>query len=381
MKRRVLFVMPSFGIGGTTVSTRNLISILDKEKYDITVWALSNRGALRWMYDDVAQLETCFSAHALTLRGWKEEKGWARRIAAAAVKATVHTPMVYQWLVKHILSRCVSSQKFDTVVACQEGFTTLFVSHFQCENRVAWVRCDYKEYYEMRGEKTESFYEKYNHIVCVAEKTRLNFVDIYPNYEKKTVCIYNPQDSTLILSQADINDHDARFDTNNVTIVSLGRLSRVKRFVEIPAISRKLIERGLDFKWYIIGDGEEKAAIANAIEENCVNDRVVMLGGKSNPHFYIKNANLYVCLSSSEACPRVINEAKILGTPVVSTDFPTVYEYLEDGVNGRIVSIENIPEAVTEMLTNSQLYTKIKNEISNFQFDNSQLIKQLEKIL
>lgn len=382
MARSILFVLPSFGIGGTTVSTRNLISVLDKDKYDITVWALGNRGLLSWMYEDVPQLETCFIAETMVSGSWRKERNWLRRIAAAIVRFTAnHIPKAKSLFIKRAIKKSIGSHQFDTVVACEEGFTTLFVSHIPSANRVAWVRCDYKRYFETRHRRQELFYEKYNHIVCVAEQAYRNFIEIYPNLKNRTACIYNPQDSNLILSQADIDDHDTRFRKDDLVIVSLGRLSKVKRFVEIPMVARKLKDDGLKFTWYIIGDGEEKTAIATAIEQQGVGDWVIMLGAKSNPHFYIKRADLYVCLSSSEACPRVINEAKILGTPVVSTDFPTVYEYLEDGINGRIVPLEDVADAIKGLLSNKEQYDSIKKVIQGFRFDNKELIEKLERIL
>lgn len=383
MKKKILFVLPSFGIGGTTVSVRNLVSVLDKTKYDITVWCLNEQGILQWMYDSIPRIKTNFVAQALALLGWREEKNWFRRILAAGIRKLAHYPKIRQFLVKQSVSSCIGNRVFDTVVSCQEGHASYVVSLINTKNRVAWVRCDYNEYFKTLHGRKESFYEKYNHVVCVAEKTRDNFVKIYPEYDKKTHCIYNPQDSSLITSQADIDDHDNRFDidTDKIILVSLGRLNKVKRFDQIPSIARKLVDNGLQFVWYVIGDGEEKQTIANEVVKHKVEDYVKMLGGKSNPHFYIKRAYLYVCLSSSEACPRVVNEAKILSTPVVSTDFPTIYEYIEDGVNGRIVRLEDVPKAITEILNNKELYSNIKKEISSFAFDNSNLINQLEEIL
>lgn len=383
MKKKILFVLPSFRIGGTTVSVRNLVSVLDKTKYDITVWCLNEQGILQWMYDGVPRIKTNFVAQALALLGWREEKNWLRRILAAGIRKLSHYPKIRQFLVKQSVSSCIGNSVFDTVVSCQEGHASYVVSLINAKNRIAWVRCDYNEYFKTLHGRKESFYERYNHVVCVAEKTRDNFVKIYPEYDSKTHCIYNPQDSSLITSQADIDDHDNRFntDTDKTIIVSLGRLNKVKRFDKIPSIARKLMDNGLQFIWYVIGDGEEKQTIANEIAKHKVEDHVKMLGGKSNPHFYIKRADLYVCLSSSEACPRVVNEAKILSTPVVSTDFPTIYEYIEDGVNGRIVRLEDVPKAITEILNNKELYSNIKKEISSFAFDNSNLINQLEEIL
>lgn len=382
MKKELLFILPSFDIGGTTVSTRNLISVLDTNRYEIKVWALNEQGILRKTYDDVTQLKSCFSAQALALEGWRMEKGWPRRFRAAIIRFLANRfSKCRLYLIQQAIKKCIGDHDFDTVVACQEGFTTEFTSNISCNNLVAWVRCDYRRYYEVHGKRKETFYNKYNHIVCVAEQTCNSFIGIYPELIERTVCVYNPQDSGYILSQAEIDDHDPRFNHKGTTIVSVGRLSSVKRFGEIPSIARALLNDGLDFTWYIIGSGEQESAIFSAIEQQGVKDRVLMLGAKSNPHYYIKKAKLYVCLSSSEACPRVINEAKILGTPVVSTIFPTVYEYLEDGVNGRVVQLDAIPQAIKDLLTDENLYSNIKREIEKFTFDNDLLIKRLEKIL
>lgn len=382
MKKKVLFILPSFDIGGTTASTRNLISVLDKQKYEMMVWALNDFGILRKTYDDITLLKTCFTAQVLALEEWRMEKGFARRIIAALIRFTAnHFSRARSLLIQYAINKSIGNQYFDTVVACQEGFTTEFTSHISCNNLVAWVRCDYQRYFKAHKKREDSFYEKFNHIVCVSEQTCIGFIKIYPKLNNRTICIYNPQDSAFILSQADIDDHDIRFKNDRATIVSVGRFSYVKRFVEIPSITRKLLDDGLDFTWYIIGNGEQESAITTAIKNQKVGDRVLLLGAKSNPLYYIKRANLYVCLSSSEACPRVINEAKILGTPVISTNFPTVYEYLEDGVNGRIVQLEAMSQAIKELLTDEQQYSNIKREINKFKFDNNALIKQLEIIL
>lgn len=381
MRKKALFVIPSFKIGGTTVSTRNLISVLDKSRYDIRVWALDNHGILKGQYENVAQVKTSFVAQALALSGWREEQNCLRRFAAAAIRITKRMPCLYKLVMKYAIRRTLYNEAYNTVIACEEGFTSELVSLIPASNRIAWVRCDYKRYFEKHLSCKESFYRKYQHIVCVAEQATKNFVDIYPEYADKVVCIYNPQDSGLIIANAGNDDHDTRFRTDKTVILSMGRLSGVKRFTHIPSIVQQLKEKGLDFVWYIVGDGEEKSAITNNIKQSGVEDCVILLGAKSNPHFYIQKADLYVCLSLSEACPRVINEAKILGTPVVSTDYPTIYEYLKDGVNGRIAPLERMADTIAELLSDKEMYSRIKKEIEGFEFDNSKLLQQLEMIL
>ena len=67
MKKRVLFVLPSFDIGGTTVSVKNLILLLDKSKYEVTILAMSDTGELRYMYDDIKQIPTSFLLRTLNI--------------------------------------------------------------------------------------------------------------------------------------------------------------------------------------------------------------------------------------------------------------------------------------------------------------------------
>ena len=176
-------------------------------------------------------------------------------------------------------------------------------------------------------------------------------------------------------------ENEPRFLTDLTTIVSVGRLDPVKRFNHIALIAAQLNKRGLQFRWYIIGDGAERNAIDKSIKDNHVENVVIMLGAKTNPHHYIRHADLYVCLSESEACPRVVNEAKILGTPTISTVFPTIYEYIEDGKTGMITPLSGVPDAIMRLFTDSSLYQQIKTNISQFEFDNTELLEQIQEIL
>ena len=54
----------------------------------------------------------------------------------------------------------------------------------------------------------------------------------------------------------------------------------------------------------------------------------------------LAKADLYVSTSLSESFPLVINEAKALGIPVVSNDFGSAAESVENEVDGWITSIE-----------------------------------------
>lgn len=50
MKQKILFILPGFTFGGTVFSTLNMISLLDKERYDIDVLAMTHQGPVKEYY-------------------------------------------------------------------------------------------------------------------------------------------------------------------------------------------------------------------------------------------------------------------------------------------------------------------------------------------
>lgn len=382
MKKRILFILPSYGIGGTIVSTRIIISLLEKKGYECWVMPLLKRGILSDLYINIKQIKTPFVIEALSYGGWKEAPTCFKKLFSIALRGVRHISIQFEkLLVGNALNKVISKQGFETVVACQESITSRLVSYSSCANKIAWVRCDYNRIFERNNYKKEYFYYSYNSIVCVAEETYKHFIAIYPEYEAKTYRIPNPQDRDFLIGRAQQQENESRFDNSKYTIVSVGRLAPVKRFEHIAYISKQLVEQGHDFRWYIIGDGSERDKIKQSIIQNNVGDYVIMLGAKTNPHYYIKNSDLYVCLSLSEACPRVINEAKVLHIPVISTDFDTAHEFIESENNGIICKIEDMANNIHRMMTDIDLKNKVIENLEYFHFDNTQILNQIESIL
>lgn len=378
--KKLLFVIPSFGIGGTTVSTLNLISLLDISKYDVMVMPLLNRGVLKEQYASLPKLKPSLIFESLSVSSWRLMPNWSRKMFAMVVRFIAKNNKIKVILLKVGWRFSLNGEIFDTIIACQEQKATTFVTQAPIADKVAWVRCDYTRIAERRLEDRH-IYNIFRSIVCVSEGTYSSFVKLFPEYAHKTFCIHNPQNTDLIKKQGEMPENEPRFLIDRTTIVSVGRLDPVKRFSHIASIAYQLKERGLRFRWYIIGDGAERNTIQKSIKGHHMEDTVIMLGAKTNPHYYIKQADLYICLSESEACPRVVNEAKILGTPTISTDFPTIHEFIEDGKTGIISPLSEIPDAIIRMFTERSLYQQIKTSISQFEFDNTELLAQIQSIL
>ena len=381
MKKRILFVCPSYRIGGTTVSTKNLILLLREQVYDCYVLPLKPYGELKMLYDDVQKVNTPFAVKSLIADKWNEKGSIINRIRAIHLR--IIRFISSDWtdnLLGKALTKAIKPFSFDTVVACQENTTSRIVSHINPPHLIAWLRSDYTRYYNRTHQK-EPFYSKFKAIVCVAEDIKKSFDRIYPEYADKTFCIPNPQASSFLKERAQEAVQEPRFKNDKFTIISVGRLDPVKRFTMIAPIAKTLIERGVDFKWFLIGDGPERKKIEDSIVHYQVGDNVKMLGFQTNPYFFMGRADLLVSLSSSEACPRTVNEAKILGLPTASTDFPTINEFIEDRETGWICPIEEMAKKILEIMRNQKEYLSVKNNLKDFSFDNEPLLKQIESVL
>ena len=381
MSKKILFVMPSFRIGGTTVSTKNLIMLLKERGYCCVVLPLRPSGELSELYDNVLQINTPFAVRSLVSEKWNAKGSLTQRLGAIGLRLI--RSISKSWadrLMGNVLDRAIRNQSFDAVIACQEGTTTRLVSYVRHANKVAWIRCDYKRLFD-RSKQKDAYYDSFKSIACVAEETCNRFKTIYPEYADKTFCIPNPQASSFLKERAKEAVQEPRFKNDKFTIISVGRLDPVKRFTMIAPIVKELIDGGVDFKWYLIGDGPERKKIEDSIAQYQVGDNVRMLGFQTNPYFFMGRADLLVCLSSSEACPRAVNEAKILGLPTASTDFPTIYEFIEDEETGWISSIDKMGGVIKMIMCEKEMYNHVKEGLARFQFNNEPLIEQIESII
>lgn len=379
---KILFVVPSFKNGGTMTSLKNLVSQLDLSKYNIDVYAITNSGPNK---DIIAQYANVLGLSLDDEKIKLTPKILIKRSFFRLVKSVKKilekfgidiSPIAFKSAVRKL-----DKNNYDLVIAFQEGQATKFVSYFNRNRKIAWVHCDYSNMLRISKMKPQhELYSKIDQIVCVSEYTKNEFVKLLPNTVHKTIALHNLLSADLVIKKSEESlNIDTRFSFQGFRIISLGRIDPVKRFSYIPKIAFDLKHKGHMFKWYILGSGEsnEKQILINNINLYNVNDEVVLLGEKNNPYPYIKEADLLVSTSLSEACPYVINEAKILGIPIVATDFGSVIEFIEDNVSGLISPIETIADKIELMISNKGVYNRIKNNISQFHYNNDEIMNVL----
>lgn len=384
--QKVLIIVPSFNSGGTVSSLINFVSLVDKKRFQISVFAITpsgpNKGFIAEYCAIIGENNTKQGKSTTSIKGTIRTKLFAVVKSIKKLLEKLHvdiSPLLFKRYAQKL-----DIGEYDYVLAFQEGQATLFGSYFKHGTKVAWVRCEYTRIISGVGNKYNACYEKYDKIVSVSKAALSNFLSVLPQYRDIAYVQYNFLNDERIMSLSKENVNDL-WDEGIFTIVTLGRIDPVKRVSEIPRISRELIDMGLEFRWVIIGgvaakDKGEYNLLVDNVKKYHVQDNVIITGNKPNPYPYLKHCNLLVSLSKSETFNNTLTEAKILGVPVVTTDYPCACESIENSKEGLVVSFDNVITAIADMIKDeSHIYSLIKENLSTYHYDKEKLLQQLYK--
>ena len=165
----------------------------------------------------------------------------------------------------------------------------------------------------------------------------------------------------------------------DLNISTTARISHEKGWHRIKLLCDEFNDiAGLDWKWFIIGEGYNPAEIGRA---HALLDRfpqVEFLGKQLNPFPIVKQMDYTALLSDYESWGLVITEGKILGKPQIVSDFPAAHEQVENDINGVIVSMNNWNKyraAAYRIVNNKNLY---KKRLENFDYETTNLRAETE---
>lgn len=203
----------------------------------------------------------------------------------------------------------------------------------------AWIHTDYTALSFDRATEIV-MWGKYDAICGVSKQASKSFQTAFPELAGKVQTIENTLPKELIYKQTEEPQADMPAD-GSIVLLSVGRFCDAKNFDNVPDICRRLVEDGLDVKWYLIGYGGDEPMVHQKIAETGMENRVIILGKKDNPYPYMRACNLYVQPSRYEGKAVTVCEAQMLGKPVVITNYATSSSQLEGGVDGVIVPLDN----------------------------------------
>ena len=338
-KRKVLFLIESLAGGGAEKVLTTLVQHIDKEKFEVTVCAISGGGKYEEAVRDVVNYHPIL----------REPVG-GNPLKKLSYLLKHH--MVYQWLPLSWVYWWFVPQGNDVEVAYVEGFTTKLLSHSinKKARKYAWVHCNMQmdhwttSVFASLDEEVNA-YNKYDKVFCVSNTAVKGFENTIMGMRVKRDTLYNPINSQEIRNMA---SEGTRVEHLRPLLVTVGRLEHQKGYDRLVRIAKRLVDDGFKFELWILGVGSQEADLKQYIQENHLEECVKLLGFHTNPYQYIVQGDLFVCSSRSEGYSTAVTEALILGLPVITTDCSGMAELLRDGECGMIT--ENDDEALYEGL-------------------------------
>ena len=355
-------------------SLYSLLSVLDPNRIQVDIFSRVHSGPYYNRVPNCTVLkENIWLSHSIYERSFFAKVATTLLLVIRKVLEPLGIDMYA--LYHRIGGKQIHSDEYDAVIGYDESMARL-ISYFPAKKRINWIHCDYRRFAQGRDET--KYYDRIDAVVCVSNFVRGVFSEVYLQYADKVCAIHNVINVEDIRKKALEPIDDTRFTTDAYTIVSCGRLDPVKQFSLIPELVAQLKAKGAKpFKWYIIGGGNdaEQQAIEAEIAKYNVQDAVIIVGMKKNVYPYIAKSDLYVCTSSSESYPMVVNEAKALLIPVISNNFPSAAESIRNGVDGVICTLEDMPGCIL-----TQMNTPLFINADDYNDETPHIIEQVEAL-
>lgn len=128
-------------------------------------------------------------------------------------------------------------------------------------------------------------------------------------------------------------------------IISVGRLRPEKAHEVLIAAVARLRPAWRDVKLRLVGEGPREAALREMVASLGLEDCVEFLGHRDDVPGLLREADVFVLPSRTEASPNAVLEAMGAGLPVVACRVGGIPEAVTDGVTGLLVP----PDDVTEL--------------------------------
>lgn len=332
---KILVLAQSAGIGGVESSLAQFINYIVELGHEVTLVFWRESGPLMHSIPSnvtVIDIQRRLARWIYRTGGVKEAlrlDGALRRLSALAAITVRHALRHYKnpW----ILLNPINTQ-FDVAIAYRhEGYGPYYlVDKVEAHKKVMWFHHGAYTPSPMGLRVDRSYFGQLDTIVAVSAWGRSVLGEAFPELLDRIIVIRNMIDIQAIRHSALKPVFDAR-KSPYLTLVTVSRLSEEKGIDIAIKAAHTLKEKGLAFVWYIVGDGPERSKLAGLIDSLELADDVVLLGERANPFPYMHLADIYVQTSRVEAYGLTIEEAKVLGKPVVASNIPSALEVLDDG--------------------------------------------------
>lgn len=394
--KKILIIMPSMFIGGAERSLLGLLEAFDYKRFDVSLFLYRHEGELlQYIPENVNILpeNDYYRVFDVPIKNLLFSKKFIYGVARICSKIALHIHSILRnepagvWMNMQYTSKFLQPLlpkipgHYDVGIMFL-GIADTLVNKVDAEMKITWNHTDY----DVLGPNKQmdlKTYSKIDFIVSVSNECTSKVIKHYPLLKNKAITIENLLPKDFIIRQSKEKVKDCYCSNADFNILSIGRYCDAKNFDNVPFICKKILELGLNIKWYIIGYGGDEEKIRKNIKKYNMENNVILLGKKENPYPYIKLCDVYIQPSRYEGKCVSVREAQILNKPVIITNYSTANNQLIDGYDGIIVPLENEGCAIGiyNTLSNKDLLFTISENTKKIDYSNYNSINELVHLI
>jgi len=352
--RKIVFILPSFDVGGAQKFVFNLCSYLrEKNTFIISIVAL--RRSKKYFYKDELQ------SLGIKIIDFNKKKASFAMFDLIKYLLTQKPNIIFSTVynIEFISAICCLFYKGDQFIIRKASFL------YNKSILFGFIKKDL--FQNIIADK----------IVVLTDEMK-KYVSPKKYGNSKIFVIPNMIDKKRIISKITKTPlHDLMHEKDEIVIINIGRLVYQKGHDILIKAFSKLLEEYSNIRLIIIGDGVRKKyleKLANEIAPGKVN----FLGNKVNPYKYLYYSDIFVLSSIYEGFPNVILESFCCKTPVISFDCPTgPSEIIENFKTGLLVdsySISQLSNRIELLIKNRKLRKFLANNafsaVEKYSMDN-----------
>lgn len=381
-KRKVLIVVHQLNLGGVQKAVLSALDAIDYSQNEVTLYIRKNR------IDLLDQVNPNVSKIIIN----KDSTKYYRKpyaIWLQLLSKLDKSKSVQEKLNNYIIDSQMKYEKehyfsedtvYDVAVSYIQSLTAKFVAdNIKAKRKIMFYHGSTDEWHEVN----EAILPVYEKVYCVSKGAQKAVQGFYPQFAEKIDCLENYVDAEKV--RADAEKFTPDYPNDKLILCSCGRITPVKGFDLAVGAAEILRNKGLDFKWYFVGDGVDRPKIEALIAEKNLQDYIEITGLKDNPYPYIKHCDIYVQPSCEEAHPLSIIEAQILCKPIVSTATVGGQSVIENQITGLIADVDSnsLAERIYNLNVDSGLQESIKQqlEIKDYTKDYQRFCDEWRKLL
>ncbi len=397
MKKKLLFVINTLGRAGAENALLELLKRIDKEKFEVSLYVLTGQGEMIGkLPEKVKLLNKSFipvSVHdsegrvhltKTVIRAFLRRANFIR-LAPYLIKNGFIMLKNGRILPEKLLWRVISDgadrrkEKYDLAVSYIEGAAAYYVhDHVRAKKKAAFIHVDYQKAGYTREIDRECYLD-FDRIFGVSGEVAEVFSKAYPELSDRIGVFHNLLDNEGIIARSTEGEGFSDGFTG-MRLLTVGRLMAQKAFEVSIRACRLLKKRGEKIRWYVLGEGDQRRKLEALIDKLGLKDDFILYGAVDNPYPYIRQADIYVHCSRFEGKSIAVQEAQILGKPIVVSDCSGNREQVIPGEDGLICDFnpKDIARSIEELIHDKEKSAYLAGNARNKNNNEDSLDKLLE---